>query len=139
MILRKARQSALFSRARSCETATSVTHSIPSLRRFAVARNFGALTSLEQVVDTLGFVQADPIRAPAPAQDLTLRHRVAGYREGDIEQAYPGLDLEEDTFINYGYVTRRVYGLMHPRSVTRAWTRRQKHLAEAVLAFVRTQ
>jgi len=29
-------------------------------------------------------MQPDPLRAPARAQDLTLRHRVAGYRAGDL-------------------------------------------------------
>ena len=51
-------------------------------------------------------MQADPIRAPARAQDLTLRHRVAGYRAGDLERLYRALGIEEDVFINYGFVTR---------------------------------
>ena len=34
----------------------------------------------------MSFVQADPIRAPARAQDLTLRHRVKDYRAGDLER-----------------------------------------------------
>ena len=38
-----------------------------------------------------GFVQADPIRAPARAQDLTLRPRVPGYRAGDLEARYATL------------------------------------------------
>ena len=36
----------------------------------------------------MGFVQADPIRAPARAQDLILRHRVTGYRAGDLERRF---------------------------------------------------
>ena len=55
----------------------------------------------------LGFVQADPIRAPARAQDLTLRHRVTGYRAGDLERRYAALGIEEDVFVNYGFVSRR--------------------------------
>ena len=41
-------------------------------------------------------MQADPIRAPARAQDLILRHRVAGYRAGDLERRYARLKIEED-------------------------------------------
>jgi uncharacterized protein YcaQ len=59
-----------------------------ALRRFAVARSLFAPVSLQQAIDRLGFVQADPIRAPARAQDLTLRHRVSGYRAGDLERQY---------------------------------------------------
>jgi uncharacterized protein YcaQ len=45
-----------------------------TLRRYA--RTLFAPTTLPQAIAKLGFVQADPIRAPARAQDLTLRHRV---------------------------------------------------------------
>jgi uncharacterized protein YcaQ len=67
----------------------------------------------------MGFVQADPIRAPARAQDLILRQRVNGYRAGDLERQYESLGIEEDFFINYGYVTRELQGLMHPRPESR--------------------
>jgi uncharacterized protein YcaQ len=63
----------------------------------------------------MGFVQADPIRAPARAQDLILRQRAKRYRAGDLERQYESLGVEEDFFINYGYVTREVQALMHPR------------------------
>ena len=78
---------------------------LDDLRRFAVARSLFPPTTLPRALDRLGFVQADPIRAPARAQDLTLRHRVAGYRAGDLERRYPALAVEEDDFINYGFVT----------------------------------
>jgi hypothetical protein len=64
----------------------------------------------------LGFVQADPIRAPARAQDLTLRHRVRDYRAGDLERRYPRLAVEEDFFVNYGFLPRATQQLMHPRT-----------------------
>ena len=86
------------------------------LRRFAVARSLFPPTTLEDAIQRLGFVQADPIRAPARAQDLTLRHRVVDYRAGEIERRYPELDVEEDVFISYGYVSRAVHALMHPRT-----------------------
>ncbi len=109
---------------------------LDTLREFAVARSLFTLPDLPGTIDTLGFVQADPIRAPARAQDLTLRHRVAGYRAGDLERQYAALDVEEDVLINYGFVSKTVYALMHPRekppSTAHPRSRRQK-----LLAFVR--
>ncbi|MGE5101430.1 MAG: DNA glycosylase AlkZ-like family protein, partial [Deltaproteobacteria bacterium] len=64
---------------------------LDDLRRFAVARSLFKPTTLQQALDRMGFVQADPIRAPARAQDLTLRHRVKGYRAGDLERLYAKL------------------------------------------------
>jgi uncharacterized protein YcaQ len=101
-------------------------------------------TTLKRALQRLGFVQADPIRAPARAQDLTLRHRVKDYRAGDLERLYPKLGVEEDFFIVYGFVTRSVQALMHPRSDTcvpaesrRPWPAARKKRAELLLEFVR--
>lgn len=80
----------------------------------------------------MGFVQADPIRAPARAQDLILRHRVRGYRTGDLERRYESLGVEEDFFINYGYVTRALQALMHPRAESAAVRKKEKMLLEFV-------
>jgi hypothetical protein len=74
--------------------------------------------SLKAAVRRLGFVQADPIRAPARAQDLILRHRVKVYRAGDLERRYPSLDLEEDVLYAYGFLPRPVWRLLHPRNAT---------------------
>jgi uncharacterized protein YcaQ len=41
-----------------------------------MARVLFAPTALQRTIDKLGFVQADSIRAPAHAQELTLRRRV---------------------------------------------------------------
>jgi uncharacterized protein YcaQ len=98
--------------------AESIT--LDELRRFTVARNFFKPTTLKSALHKMGFVQADPIRAPARAQDLILRHRVNNYKAGDLERRYASLDVEEDFFINYGYVSRWLYSLMHPRSNTLA-------------------
>ena len=76
------------------------------LRRYAVARSLFKPTTLRRAIEKLGFVQADPIRAPARAQDLTLRHRVIGYVAGDLERRYARLPIEEDFFINYGFLPR---------------------------------
>src|SRR5882757_5026722 len=104
-----------------------------ALRRFAVARSLFPPTTLERALDTLGFVQADPIRAPARAQDLTLRHRVVGYRAGDLERRYATLGVEEDVLVNYGFVTHAVHGLMHPRAGTASWSVSQRKRVDAVL------
>src|SRR5436190_16866643 len=85
------------------------------LRRFAVARSLFAPITLRRAIARMGFVQADPIRAPARAQDLILRNRVKGYRAGDLERLYGSLGIEEDSFVTYGFVTRAVQSLMHPR------------------------
>ena len=107
------------------------------LRGYAVSRTLFRPTTLQRAIDTLGFVQADPIRAPARAQDLTLRHRVATYRAGDLERRYSRLAVEEDFFINYGFLPRRFQTLMHPRSAVRPWTPARKRRALAILDFVR--
>jgi uncharacterized protein YcaQ len=110
---------------------------IGDLRGYAIARTLFGPTNLQHAIDALGFVQADPIRAPARAQDLTLRHRVANYRAGDLERRYPRLAVEEDYFINYGFLPRRLQVLMHPRSALRPWTPARKRRALAILDFVR--
>ena len=110
---------------------------LDALRRHAVARSLFAPTTLPQALRRLGFVQADPIRAPARAQDLTLRHRVKDYRAGDLEARYPRLDIEEDFFVNYGFLPRSTQALMHPRTPHSAWPAARQHQAAAVLDFVR--
>ena len=61
------------------------------------------------------FVQLDPIRAPARAADLILRQRVAGYRAGDLDRAYPALGLAEDYLHVYGVMPESTRALLHPR------------------------
>lgn len=107
------------------------------LRCHALARTLFRPTTLPKVVQRLGFVQADPIRAPARAQDLTLRQRVQGYRAGDLERRYPRLGLEEDYFVNYGFLPRDIHHLMHPRSARTEWPTAKWAQARAVLDFVR--
>src|SRR5690242_2973312 len=108
---------------------------LDDLRSFAVSRSLFQPTTLKNALHRMGFVQADPIRAPARAQDLILRHRVNNYKAGDLERRYASLDVEEDFFINYGYVTRPLYSLMHPRSNTLA--ARDRKRAQLLLDFVR--
>ncbi len=107
------------------------------IRRYAVARSLFKPTQLGRAIRKLGFVQADPIRAPARAQDLTLRHRVANYHVGDLERCYPRLDVEEDFFVNYGYLPRSIHALMHPRVPRTKWSTARSRKAQAILEFVR--
>jgi uncharacterized protein YcaQ len=107
------------------------------LRRYAVARSLFKPTTLGRAIDKLGFVQADPIRAPARAQDLTLRHRVIGYRAGDLERRYSKLKIEEDCLVNYGFLPRAHLALMHPRVAKRVWDTPTKRRAAAVLEFIK--
>jgi uncharacterized protein YcaQ len=111
--------------------------SLEDLRRYAIARSLFAPTTLRQAIDRLGFVQADPIRAPARAQDLTLRQRVRDYRAGDLERRYARLPVEEDCLVNYGFVPRATLALLHPRTVPHPWKPVIRRRAMDVLDFVR--
>ena len=110
---------------------------LDALRRYAIARTLFKPTTLPRAIQRLGFVQADPIRAPARAQDLTLRHRVKDYRAGDLERRYPRLAVEEDCLVNYGFLPREHLALMHPRPPRRVWDADTQRRAADVLAFVR--
>ena len=107
------------------------------MRRFAVARSLFLATDIQHAIETFGFLQADPIRAPARAQDLILRHRVPGYVAGDLDRRYAELRVEEAVFINYGFVTNGLHALMHPRGRIASWPARRRAQAEAILAYVR--
>src|SRR5580658_9010922 len=117
---------------------------LDDLRRFAVARSLFTPTTLKRALDRLGFVQADPIRAPARAQDLILRHRVKDYRAGDLERRFSKLGIEEDFFVVYGFVTKSLQALMHPRSDagvpgegSQPWSAATKKKAQLLREFVR--
>ena len=117
-----------------------MTLSLGQLRRYAIARSLFEPTSLPRAIARLGFVQADPMRAPARAQDLILAQRVKDYRAGELEQRYPRLAVEEAFFINYGFLPRAALALLHPRGEPRAWNAWDAALrarAQEVLAFVR--
>src|ERR1044072_8458233 len=117
---------------------------LDELRRFRVARNFPKPTPLKQVIDRIGFVQADPIRAPARSQDLILRQRVKNYHAGDLERRYDTLNIEEDFFVIYGFVTKSLHALMHPRSGSHAsvdkmplpWPAANRKRAQLLFEFV---
>src|ERR1700729_2308222 len=102
------------------------------LRERAAGHTLFAPLALRAAVVRLGFVQADPIRAPARAQDLILHQRVAGYAAGDLERRYASLRIEEDYLYAYGFMPREVRRLLHPRL-----TRPLSKLETAVLAVLR--
>jgi uncharacterized protein len=117
---------------------------LDDLRRMAVTQSLFTPTTLKRALQRLQFVQADPIRAPARAQDLILRHRVKDYCAGDLERHYAKLGVEEDFFVNYGFVTRELQALMHPRSHSAVpaagcmpWPAAPRKLAQMLLEFVR--
>ena len=117
---------------------------LETLRRLTISQSLFPPTTLKRALHRMQFVQADPIRSPARAQDLILRHRVKDYRAGDLERRYASLGVEEDFFINYGFVTRELQALMHPRADCRApaenrlpWPAARRKRALQLLQFVR--
>ncbi len=104
------------------------------LRRYAISQSLFPVTTLKTAIQRLGFVQADPIRSPARAQDLILRHRVKGYRSGDLERRYAALDIEEDVLYAYGFLPRTVWQLLHPRNL-RGMLKLEKKVLETVSIF----
>jgi uncharacterized protein YcaQ len=109
-----------------------VSTDVRRLRAHAIAHALFAPTTLKRALHRLGFVQADPIRSPARAEDLILRHRVAGYRAGDLARRYAALDIEEDVLYAYGFLARPVWRLSRPERATRL-----SSLEQQVLATVR--
>lgn len=95
--------------------------SISALRRFATTRSLQTWGTIQEAVSGIGFVQADPIRAPARAQDLILRQRVTGYRAGDLERQYRHLALCEDVLHVYGFLAQHHLRLLHPRPLSGHW------------------
>lgn len=81
------------------------------LRTQAISHTLFPPTTLQDAIVRLGFVQVDPIRSPAAAQDLILRHRVQGYRAGDLVRNYASLDIEEGFLYAYGFLPRSLWKL----------------------------
>jgi uncharacterized protein YcaQ len=112
---------------------------LDELRRHAIARSLFRPVTLPAAIRRLGFVQADPMRAPARAQDLILFQRVRDYRAGDLERRYERLGIEEDAFVNYGFMPRETLALLHPRTPRRPWDAATLAQARDVLAFVQSR
>ncbi len=103
--------------------------SIKDLRAQAISSSLFRPGTLRQAVERLGFVQVDPIQAPARAQDLILRHRVKDYRLGDLERNYNRLQLEEDRLYAHGYMPQATSRLLHPK-IHRKLTAFEKRVLE---------
>lgn len=88
---------------------------ISRLRAMSVANSLFTSTSISRAFDKLRFVQYDPIRRPACAQDLILHQRVDNYRNGELSREYSRLGLEEDYLHVYGAMTRQLRSLLYPR------------------------
>src|SRR5260370_21911288 len=88
---------------------------IADLRSMAIRLALRPAASVAGAFEAMGFVQYDPIRCPARAQDLILAQRVDGYRASDLGRAYPSLGLEEGHLHVYGAMPREVLGLLVPR------------------------
>jgi uncharacterized protein YcaQ len=104
---------------------------LAGLRAYAATRTLFPPTDLAGAVRALGFVQIDPIRAPARAQDLVLRLRVAGYRIGDLDRRFSELPLVEDSVHVYGALPEASLAFLHPRARLRRWRVEQEHPALA--------
>ena len=107
------------------------TSDIQILRKVAIANTLFPPTTLKRAIEKLGFLQADPIRSPARAQDLILRHRVKNYRSGDLENMYPNLNVDEDFLFAYGFLPLSLSSLIRPRE-----SYRLSKLEEEVLEHV---
>jgi uncharacterized protein len=118
---------------------TMATLTPEQLRRAAAHVTSHAPRMLARAIAEVGFVQSDPIRSPARAQDLILRHRVAEYRAGDLERRYSSLAAEEDYLYAYGFMPRRIRKFLYPRPDRGRPDRPfvPTGLAADVLAFVR--
>jgi uncharacterized protein YcaQ len=102
---------------------------VQHLRQQAIASSLFRPTTLQRALERLGFVQADPIRAPARAQDLILRQRVKDYRVGDLDRSYSALKLEEDYLYAYGFMPEATWRLLHPRMAQKLSAAEKKVLA----------
>jgi len=104
---------------------------IQTLRKVAIANTLFPPTTLKRAIEKLGFLQADPIRSPARAQDLILRHRVKKYRSIDLEIMYPNINVDEDFLFAYGFLPHSLSSLLHPKEFYRL-----SKLEEEVLEYM---
>lgn len=113
---------------------------LADIRTRAIAHTIFPRTGLASAIERLGYVQADPIRAPARAQDLILFQRVSDYRAGELEARYADLRVFEDSIYNYGFFPARVRDALLPRTLSPRWAAHmQTHasLRRRVLAYLR--
>jgi uncharacterized protein len=110
-----------------------------ALKRYAVSRTFFAPTDLTDAIGKLGYVQADPIRSPARAQDLILFQRVRDYRADELERRYAELPVFEDSIYNYGFFPDEARRALLPRELSArsvAFMESHRALHNRVLKFL---
>lgn len=82
---------------------------LEDFKRRLVTGSFPEFSDLSAALLGMRFVQADPIRSPARAQDLVLRQRVLGYKAADLEKSFPRLSVEEGYLFAYGFTTPEIW------------------------------
>lgn len=100
-------------------------------RQRLIAGSFPQYPDLAAAMEGLRFVQADPIRSPARAQDLMLRQRVASYQAGELERRFPELGVEEGYLFAYGFMNPEIWRDLRRRSRARL-TKLERSVLEAV-------
>lgn len=88
---------------------------IGNIRDLAISQTLFPPTTLSGAIKKLGFVQADPIRSPARAEELVFRHRVNDYKTGHFESMYESLDIQEDFLYAHGFMRNDIWHHLHPR------------------------
>ncbi|KAA1257973.1 hypothetical protein LF1_04640 [Rubripirellula obstinata] len=101
-------------------------------RRRVVAGSFPQFNCLSEAVAGLQFIQADPIRSPARAQDLMLRQRIEGYQAGDLERQSPDIDVEEGYLFAYGFMTPQVWDDVRQRPLKKKLSKLERDVLAAV-------
>lgn len=104
---------------------------LKEFRHRLVAGSFPRFPDLAAAMEGLQFVQADPIRSPARAQDLMLRQRVAAYHAGELERRFPELDAEEGYLFAYGFMRPEVWRDLRRRPRAKL-TKAERGVLEAV-------
>lgn len=105
---------------------------VRDFRRQVVAAAFPEYSRLSRALGELKFVQADPIRAPARAQDLILRQRVRGYAAGELERSFQDLEAEEGYLFAYGFMTPEVWEGLRRRPLRNGLKKKERAVLEAV-------
>jgi hypothetical protein len=111
--------------------------SLADLRSYAISRSLFKPTTLPKAIAEARIRPGGSHPRARPRAGPDLRHRVTNYRAGDLERRYSKLPIEEDFFVNYGFVPRDVHALMHPRTARHVWNKARLRQADAVLEFVR--
>ncbi len=104
-----------------------MTYTKSSLLELALANSLTRHETIEECIHDWGFIQADPIPAPAKAADVFLFQRVNQYRRGMLEEQYPQLQVEEEYFCNYGFVSPALYKTLLGRTFDKPMQIEKEH------------